>query len=321
MNAALLRCVLTVVFALLVMSASFPTTSERDLTENITPGERPVQTLFQWEQTTARSGWTGESALQAGVAWKKLGNISRAVAYWEIASQRDPADADIWRALAESYINLQRWSLATIALTRIVELEPDDHWARYHLGLLQAAAASPSAIAHLRTIAPDSQYAPVVADVLLALESDNAAMQVGLTLARHDLWNYAELAFQHALTFDGPLPEACAYLGLARDRQGKDGSAAIEQAVSARPDSPLIRYLQGLHLRLRGNHSLSLDSFLRAATFDPANPAYAAELGTAYQLIGDSQLAEAWLRKAVILSGNDPRFQQLLDQFLSQPAG
>jgi hypothetical protein len=37
-----------------------------------------------------------------------------------------------------------------------------------------------------------------------------------------------------------------------------------------------------------------------------------AELGTAYQLVGDLSQARRWLEQAVALS-DDPRFQQLLD--------
>lgn len=317
MNVRLVTAVFTLLF--LFTSGFTPYTSEG--LALVQSGERPVQALYQLEQVASQSGWTGESALQAGLAWEKLGNTPRGVTYFEIASQRDPENADIWRALAESYLDLQRWSLATIALTRITELDPEDDWACFHFGLLQAATAPESAGDYLAQIHPDSQYAPVVDNVRLALESNDAAMQVGLTLAQHHLWSYAELAFFHALNFSNPLPETYAYLALARDRQGKDGSADIEQAVNLAPDNATIRYLQGLHLRLMGAYLPSLDAFLRAATLDSENPAYAAELGAAYQLIGDLQLAEEWLQKAVTLSDNDPRFQRLLDQFLSQNTG
>ncbi len=317
MNIARVRRGAALVLALSILSLSGLPARVTPPVQITSPVEQPVQALFQLEQAAAQSGWTGEAAWQAGQVWKRLGNLSRAVAYWEIASRHAPDNADLWRALAESYITLQRWSLASVALTRTAELTPEDNWAHYHLGLLQAAASPQVAVDHLKQIASDSEYAAVVTDLLVVLASDDASMPAGLTLARHNLWNYAELAFQHTLTFSQPLPEASAYLGLVRDRQGKDGSAAIEQAVSLAPDSALIRYLQGLHLRLKGDNQLSLDAFLRAATVDPTNPAYAAELGTAYQLIGESQLAEDWLRQAVTLSDNDPRFQQLLDQFLS----
>lgn len=313
-----MRWLLAVVLALPFLSISFLTPQTSKPLAVTESDERPVQALYQLEQAAAESGWTGESALQAGLAWKKLGNTPRAVTYFEMASQLDLDNADIWRALAEGYLDLQRWSLATVALTRTAELDTQADWARFHLGLLQAATAPESAGAYLAQIRPDSQYAPVIEEVSQALKSDEAAMQVGLTLAQHHLWSYAELAFFHTLTFNNPLPEAYAYLGLARNRQGKDGSAAIEQAVNSAPDNALVRYLQGLHLRLKGDNQLSLDAFLRAATLDAENPAYAAELGAAYQLIGDSQLAEEWLQKAVTLSNDDPRFQQLLDQFLSQ---
>ena len=76
-----------------------------------------------------------------------------------------------------------------------------------------------------------------------------------------------------------------------------------------------MRFLDGLHRRLTGDLTGSLEAFQLAAALDPANPAYAADLGAAYRLLDDLTQAEAWYQRAVTLSGGDPRFQQLLDDF------
>jgi tetratricopeptide (TPR) repeat protein len=307
---------IVVLFVLLSISTLALSASDKITTSS----DRPFQALFSIEFQAAQAGWTADLALQAGHVWKVLGNLPRATSYWEVAVQQDSDNVEVWRNLAEAYIALQRWSLATIALARLIELNPDDNWSHYQLGLMQIAVDPERARAELKLAARDSANQEVSDDLLLALKlpASLSTMHVGVTLSRHNLWNYAELTFQHIVALDEPLPEALAYLGLARDQQEKNGSQQIEQAVKIAPDHALIRYIQGLHLRLRGDNVGSLDAFLRAATYEPPNPAYAAELGTAYQLIGDLPLAEEWLRKAVTLSDNDPRFQQLLDQFLSQ---
>jgi Flp pilus assembly protein TadD len=76
-----------------------------------------------------------------------------------------------------------------------------------------------------------------------------------------------------------------------------------------------VRYLQGLHLRHIGDDRASLDALIQAVALNPQDPALFAELGMSYQLMGDSESAERWLREAVRLSQNDPRFRALLDEF------
>jgi tetratricopeptide (TPR) repeat protein len=113
-------------------------------------------------------------------------------------------------------------------------------------------------------------------------------------------------------------PEALAYVGLARDRQGKDGGLWIEQAVAQDGQNAVIRFIQGLHLRFEDDLTGSLNALVRAVTLDPQNPAYYAELGTAYQLVGDLENAERWLRVAVEVSNQDVRFQRLLALFYAE---
>jgi Flp pilus assembly protein TadD len=139
-------------------------------------------------------------------------------------------------------------------------------------------------------------------------------MQVGLVLAAHESWSYAELAFEYAAA--GPSPGAAlAYLGFVRDQQGKDGGAQINQAVTLDPTNPQVRLLQGLHLRQVSDYDGSLNALAHAATLDARNPVFVAELGTTFWLSGDLSQAEYWLQVAVVLSDNDADFQDILDQF------
>src|SRR5262249_45727588 len=112
-----------------------------------------------------------------------------------------------------------------------------------------------------------------------------------------------------------PFPEALAYMGLAKDRQGKDGSVQVTEALTLAPQNAQVLYLSGLHLRSAFDYTDSLDAFQQAVAASPTNPAYAAELSTAFRLIGDLGSDEQWLKTAVQLSNNDPRFQALLDDF------
>ncbi len=283
---------------------------------------RPVQTLYQIEAIAAQSGWTGDLALKAGSEWQSLGDLSRAVSFWELAFRAQPNNLGLVKQLAQADLDLQRWSAATIALSQTIALSPDDEWANYNLGLLQAATSPSAAYEHLRQAAHDPAYRDVASDFLFLSDAKpddpSNAMKAGMTLVSHHLWNYAESAFDYAAALADPYPEALAYAGFSRDNQGKDGSAQLQQALKLAPANPQVYYLQGLHLRMAGDNNGSLSALLQAANLSPLNPAYAAELGSAYQLVDNLAQAQYWLEQAVKLSGGDQRFQDLLTHFYNQ---
>jgi tetratricopeptide (TPR) repeat protein len=86
-------------------------------------------------------------------------------------------------------------------------------------------------------------------------------------------------------------------------------------AVRGLRERDTVRFLQGLHLRDQADFAGSLDAFVLAVALNPQNPAYYAELGTAYRLVDDMDNAERWLQVAVDVSNRDARFQQLLALF------
>jgi Flp pilus assembly protein TadD len=99
--------------------------------------------------------------------------------------------------------------------------------------------------------------------------------------------------------------------------QGEEGRNWIDRAVALAPTSATVRLLQGLYLRRIGDYEGSQRTLTTAAGLDPQNPIMFAELGTAYQLLGDLTLARRWLEQALALSGGDSRFQQRLDELTS----
>jgi len=125
---------------------------------------------------------------------------------------------------------------------------------------------------------------------------------------------------RHAVVVGISEAETLAYTGLARYRQGKDGEAWINRAVTLAPGNAEVRFVQGLGLRTQQELDRSLSVMLLAVTLDPTNPAIQAELGTAYRLIGALDEAEYWLQEAIRTSENAPQFQDLLVRFYSGEA-
>jgi tetratricopeptide (TPR) repeat protein len=276
---------------------------------------RVMQALYHVEMLAAQDGWTPDLHQRAGDLWAQAGDVTRAIPHWRSAGD-DPA---LLRKLARAYLQTQAWTQASEVLQSLVALAPDDRWVHYQLGLLRAAFDAGAAQAHLLIAVRDPDYAEVSADVLRALQTDDTEvpMAVGLALAGAELWPQAELAFQHAADNAYPFAEALAYAGVARDWQGKDGSAAVEEAVLLDPRSPIVRYLHGLHLRFAGAYHASREAMTQAVALDPLNPAFYMELGTAYALVDDLDNAERWLKMAVEIS-DDPRFAEALERFYAE---
>ncbi len=297
---------------------STPTPIIDSLSANIRGG-RVWQAIYQLEAQAAHSGWTPDMQRLAGDLWRDAGDLTSAVAYWQAANS---SDVVLTRDIAQAYITLQRWTDAADVLGNLLILAPDDSWAHYQLGLIRAPFDPQSAIIHLQTVTNDIVYGEPARAVLAALlESPDdplISMRVGVAMADEGLWPYAELAFRHAATLAQPFPEALAYVGLARDQQGKDGSTWIAQALALDGENPQVLYLDGLHLRTRGEHPQSLDRLVQAASLDPQNPAFLAELGTAYRLLNDLPSAEYWLKAAAALAVSDLRFQELLARFYAE---
>lgn len=270
---------------------------------------RPLQALYHVEAEALRDGWTPDRLRLAGDLWREAGDLSRAVAYWE----RAEADVLILRDRAQAYVELGRWSNAADALDSLLALLPADSkdraWAQFQLGLIRAASDPTAALELLRAAEPT--YGIDAARLIPILESDPDPTRVGIALAQAKLWSYAELAFSQALSD----PLALAYGGWSRDLQGKNGAGWISAAVELAPDDSRVRLLQGLHLRQTYDYDGSLEAIVAATALDPENPALYAELGTAYQLVGDLSSAERWLKFAAEM---DERFQPLLDAFYDE---
>ncbi|MDX2139828.1 MAG: tetratricopeptide repeat protein [Chloroflexota bacterium] len=282
---------------------------------------RPVQALYAIERLAHEQGWTPALAAQAGDIYRDLGDLSSAVAVWE----RIPnPNAVVLRDLARAQLVLGRWDNALATLHLVIAQTPDDAWAHWHSALLQAPVDPQAALATLPIAATDPAYTPIVAalqETLTGVQNDTLLpMRVGIVLADHGQWRYAERAFARAAALNAPYAEALAYLGVARVMQGKDGAQVMLQAVALEPVNARIRYLQGIYLRAIGDARGAIDSLGQAAALAPDTPLYFVELAQAYRDLRDLQQAEYWLRVAVAVSGNAPRFLEILALFYADEA-
>jgi tetratricopeptide (TPR) repeat protein len=313
---------LTLAFLALPFDTPLSNESNLDVVISLQQNKRPVQALFHLKVLAAREGWQPAYLRLAGDLWREMGSTTQALSYWEAAVHSQPADPELIRALAEGYLTTQQWSAASDQLEQLVAANPQDAWAHYHLGLVRLVFNPQQAAAHLQQAARTAAYAPVARSLLAVIrqQADNPliGMHAGLILADAQLWSFAELAFRHAADIGQIYPEALAYVGFTRQQQGKDGGEWLRRAAALGTQSALAQFFYGLYLRDQDDLSGSLQALIQAVVLEPENPAYYAELGTAYRLLGDLENAERWLRMAAAVSHEDVRFQQLLATFYAE---
>lgn len=194
------------------------------------------------------------------------------------------------------------------------------------LGLIQAILDPASAPPLLHTADDRSPGGSPVAQALLddlarfPVGSDPGATfaQIGQTLLKYSEWTLASEAFQEALRTRPNDAASQAYLGLAQDNAGGDGSSALLQSVQLDPSSALAHALLAQHYRLRGQLDLARDELTQAAPLDLSNPAIAAELGATYAELGMPALAETAYRQATTLAPDQAAFWRLLADFCAE---
>lgn len=307
--------------------ASYPTAEPTPENETLVIQSRNrnrwMQTLYHIEQQALVTGWTPELYRQAGDVWWNMDDITRAIPYWSGALESID-DVDLLRTVANSYINLGQWTEARQTLDQLLALKPNDEWSNYQMGLILAPFNPIKSKLFFDAVPFDSPFSQIVVAIRNELsthpEDPLISFRVGLTLINLEQWAYAELAFQHASNVSFPNPQALAYLGWVKSRQGKDGSSWIEQATIFAPEDPEVWYLRGLHFRARADYIQSLDAIAQSVRLAPNNAGLYAELGTAFRLIGDLEQAEYWLDYAVSASAETPEYQQILENFYVETA-
>ncbi len=268
-----------------------------------------------------QAGWNPARRDQMRLILEHDGEKAQSIALIYAALDDGNADPAALRDLAREQIARLEWSQAAIVLEYWLATEPDSAEAAYLLGILLAPEHHKQAAAYLSDAARDPAWAGRAAAVQAALAAydvyalTDAHMQLGIALIRLGEWPFAEHALQLALDVNAVNPTALAYLGYARDQQGRDGLADIQDARAMNPNDPLIYYLLGLHWRQAQDHRQAYEAFNHAYWLDAANPALAAEVAVSLQNLSDLAGAATWYQQAVELAPADIQWRRLLAAF------
>ncbi len=245
--------------------------------------------------------------------------LSSALLY--AALDRYQADPFLLSQIAHQQIDHHAWDELEKTLDQWLALEPENGNALYWMGQLLAPVDPVKAREILAQVSSDDTWGERAAIVRQSLEGygtlplTEAHTRLGVALVGLYEWAFAERALQLAVEVNALNPTALAYLGLARDQQGRDGLPSIQAALSLSPNDPVLHYIAGLHWRRAGDDKAAFDSFSQAYWLDPANPALAAEAAISLERVGRLDEAVGWYRQAVTLAPTDSRWASLLAAF------
>jgi len=269
---------------------------------SVSPPDHLLTALYQ-----AR---TSGAPVSEGRAWLNAGDSVRAIEAWAGISAPDSAETPLLSVIAVEALSAGDYGLARDALQAIVTRNPSDHSAQFSLGLLLAAAGSGGAVEALQAASADSALREQAQAVRGALVAESPE-RLGWALFAGRYWPYAELAFIRAAAVPGFSAAGMAALAVSRAYQGKDGDPWMERALSTGPNDAGVRALEAVQLRLSGDLVGSLNAAQRAAALAPESPAMLAQLGAAYERLGELDDARTWYDRARELANGDLRYDEL----------
>jgi len=249
-------------------------------------------------------GW-----LYLGIAYQKRGELASAVKAWDEALPLPQAYSN----LASAQRLMGNFGEAIEFWRENIALEPENATSHYSLGLLLTATAPDQALAEfIQAAMLNPDLAIPVNSLRTALNtaflSDDRAYRFllsGRALGALGEWDLAVEAFHNAIAGRINYAEAWAWLGEAKQQQGKDGYPEIEQALAFGSELAIVQGLYGLYLQRQGQADFALAAFKKASNLEPNSPGWQIALGNASEQTGDLVAAYEYYFHAVELAPAD----------------
>ncbi len=279
------------------------------------------QAIEAFEQASSNGALSREGQYRLGQAYAENGDAQAALRTWQALLARDPAQTEVYEAMAGLQRQQGAFEDAIATLRQWLSVEPQNQAAHYQLALLVAAVYPQQGPALLETLSSANstlaQKLKTLTQILRDPPDDAAYQQLMLGRALGDLgqWDLAEHAFNEAARLRPDYAEAWALLGEARQQMGQDGLPELERANALQPDSVVVQSLLALYWRRQGKLDVALDYLEKAADQEPQEPVWQMELGNTLAEMKDNRTALEHYQQAVELAPHDSEGWFVLARF------
>jgi tetratricopeptide (TPR) repeat protein len=265
-----------------------------------------------------------------GNAYQKTGDLHAAIQTWERALQAGGEAAQVYASLWQAQKQVGDYGSAIQSLKELLKTQTGGAEIPFHLGLLLATQKPEAALPYLAQAAESDTSLKTEANTLSqainqALVNHDPAytlLAAGRALATLNHWDLASEAFRQACNQRPDYAEAWAYLGEALQHQSPEagasqdtGLAELQKALKLDPHSLVANTFLGLFWQRHQEFILALEAFQTAASLDPQNPIFLAEIGNTLAQMGNLAGAQAAYQKAITLAPNDPGYQRQMAAF------
>jgi Flp pilus assembly protein TadD len=251
-----------------------------------------------WEVVSSDAGSPTAARVAVAAARTELawGDVGRARDWLARVGDIASVGSAYVRLLGETYRRQERWDDGVGAMLRIApQLEGD---ARRQAQALEA---------EMRLRGGDSRGLDRLRPLLDAPDVAGVALGIGV-LQSVERWPAVEAETAAALERFPDERSLQFARAVALERMGRleDSRAVFETMLEAEPDDATVANYLGYSLADRGvDLEYALELIERAVELDPDNSAYLDSLGWVHYRLGNLDVAERWLRRAVELGGTD----------------
>jgi tetratricopeptide (TPR) repeat protein len=260
-----------------------------------------------------------------GASYFQTNDVEKAISTFENGLKENQS-ATLYRLLASAYRSQKNWESEKTALENQIQLDSQDAYPYYRLGILLMIFSPAEAYDKLNrastlNVETDSAVDTLITALTIADTQNNESdkyVTIGRALGLVQEWDLAFVAFQKSIELNEENAEAWAWLGEAKQQQGQDGSVELNQALRLNHTSATVRGLRALYWNRQEKYAQMLAEYSLANEFEPTNPAWLAGIGEAHAKLGDLISALQAYQQAVELAPDDATYWRLLAMFCAE---
>jgi tetratricopeptide (TPR) repeat protein len=242
-----------------------------------------LQSFNSYRTEAARNNrGIAESSYGQGLVHLSQDDFSRALIFFERATQTDPTYAEAWYQAGYCYGMIGRHQEALASSKQAAKLRPD--WTETHINI----GASHFALNQFKEAADAYRTA-----VRLDQNNADAHYALGYALDRLDRTEESIISLRRATSLKPDFPEAFERLGVAlfRLKRFEQAAESFEQLISYKPDANAYNQL-GEALLESGKYAEAISAFMNSLGYNPNQGKVRFNLGKAYLVSGDRESAE-----------------------------